>query len=280
MTTATAQPRLSNTAHVRPFDPNRFFGVMRYGGATEVKVAAIAAHRSGELVALNLIGNDTAISAVLSKFFLNEKVEYLPGEENPWNGPRLLGRLPINYRRINKRLQGVKNTNNYLVYPRDGDIGFNLQNPPEIPEDLIPKKQQADGPKQAPLAVKTETKATFRYVYASPLSGDDMERGVIGVPSFGAVLGQMVGMRMIVLRSREAAMRPIVDEWINQLWLRGLAKGLITALPGVGIQAWAIKNSLLNWNTLVSEGVTAGWLPLPRETVLIEEPSRIALAAD
>jgi hypothetical protein len=275
----SASPQLSDTQLVRPFDPSRFMGQIQYDGATEIKVAAVAAHRTGELVALSLVGNDTAISARLAKLFVNEKITFVPSEEITWDGPRILSRLGSNYRRLVRRLSGVRNTMHYLVFPNHANIGFNLQNPPEIPSDLLPKPegQAALG---TPLVAKPESKPTYRYVFASPLPAEEAERGVVPVPSFGTVLGTFVGMRMIVLRSREPAMQPIVRQWVNNLWWRGLAQGLVEPLPAAGMYAWGLKNNLLQWNTLVSQGVTDGWLPLPAGSRSLSCDEVIALAAD
>lgn len=275
MTTAT--PRLTDTHLVQPFDPSRFLGQIAYDGATEIKVAAIAAHRTGELALLSLVGNDTAISARLAQLFLNETITFAPGEDLAWDGPRQLRRLSCSYRRLTRRLAGVRNTMHYLVFPNDANIGFNLQNPPEIPPDLLkPPEGQGDTPRP----VTVEQRPTYRYVFASPLREEGRPHAP-AAPSFGAVLGSFVGMRMILLRSRETALQPIVRQWVNTLWQRGLEEGLVEPLPAAGIAAWGLRNALLRWNALVSAGVTSGWLPLPgRSSALRLEHAGVALAAD
>lgn len=253
---------LNDTAAVRPYNPARFVGQIAYDGATEIKVAALAVHPKGGVALLNLVGNDTAISSRVSTLFLGEApIEFIPDAELTWNGPRLLSRLSSRYKQTIKRLPGIRNTANWMITTGNLRIKFNLENPPQIPEELIKKNTPENGDKPQVLTVKTEEEPTYRYVVATLNDGEEP------MPSYGAVIGTLVGMRAIILRPRQEQTNMIARQWADALWKRGLEKGLVKRLPSAGIAAWAMENSLLRWNNLVSEGVTAGWLPVPRRTL-------------
>ncbi|MBX0331419.1 hypothetical protein K2Z83_27585 [Oscillochloris sp. ZM17-4] len=275
---------LSDTTTVRPYHPARFVGQIQYEGAATIHVAALATHPDGAVVMLNLVGHDTAISSRIAALFLGDKdIAFVPDEEHgPWQGPRLLSRLTNHYTQTSRRLQGVgRMTANYFVRSSGLRLAFNLQSTPDIPPQLLKLKQEGesdDAP--APLALTeddTKTPPSWRYVCATQ---DD---GVSPTPSYGAFIGTLVGMRAIILRARQPELRPVARAWADALWERGRERGLIEPLPSAGIAAWAIRDSLLHWNALVSRGVTDGWLPIPSRTVRDESfvlPAATAVAAD
>jgi len=268
---------LSDNPMVRPFDPARFAGQIAYDGATEIKFAALAAHPSGEVALLSLVGNDTAISSRLATLFLGEKkLAFVPAEDLGWDGPLMLGRVFGNYKQCGKRLPGIRNTANWMVVANNLRIGFNLQNPPDIPEELLKQPAEGQTGETPVLIVKTERPPTYRYVAATLNAGDEP------APSYGAVVGTLVGMRAIVLRPRQAETRIVARQWADALWQHGIEKGLIQRLPSAGVAVWAMKNALIHWNMLVSEGVSDGWLPVPRRTpsMLLPGPPMRAVAAD
>lgn len=273
---------LSEIETVRPFNPARFYGSIAYDGDTEgdakIKVAAIAAHPSGEVAFLNLVGHDTAISSRTATLFLGEKkITYVPPADADWGGPRLLGRLFVGYKTYTKRLPGIRNTANTMVESHLMRIAFNRENPPDIPEELVKKKPEGQTGGVQVLTVKSERAITHRYVAAT------LDDGTEPAPSYGAVIGTLVGMRAVTLRPRQPETKIVARQWADALWQRGLAQGLVLRLPSFGVAVWAMRNSLLHWNMLISEGVSGGWLTTPRRgtpPLSVAGPQGLAIAAD
>jgi hypothetical protein len=269
---------------VRPFDPARFVGQLEYGGATPIHVASILMHPTGEVVMLNLVGHDTAISSRTAAFFLGQPLAFIPDDslcdDRFWAEPPGLKRLHGNYRQLTKRMPGIRNMANWMVTANHLRIGFNAQ---AQPMDLVTKLQrEAEQQKKpsghgspAPLRAEPEAATTYRYVVAT--AGEP-------TPSYGAFVGTLVGMRVVLIRARQPATRVVARHWANALWEHGLQHALITPLPALGIAGWSIRNDTLAWNKLVRTGLHQGWLPTPHTTghdrMLVPPPLARAVAAD
>ncbi|PDW03757.1 hypothetical protein [Candidatus Viridilinea mediisalina] len=267
---------LSNEQHpVRPFDPARFVGQLDYGGATPIYVASLALHHTGEVVVMNLVGHDTAISAKASAFFLNKPIQFIPDEavlDTPfWREPPLLKRLSNNYRQLTKKVPGIRNMANWIVIANGMRVKFNLHNPPNLPESAYKKPDEQQQQQKSPVVMQPAPPPVYRYVLAN--------EG--GMPSEGAFVGMLVGMRVVLLRPRRPDTRIAASQWAHALWQRGLERGLITHLPSLGVACWSILVNTMSWNSLVSEGVRDGWLSLPQEMHHRTRGTRsFAIAAD
>ncbi|NJO81911.1 MAG: hypothetical protein HC828_03410 [Blastochloris sp.] len=272
-------PTLSDDMTVRPFLTNRFVGQIAYLGAADIYVAALAVHAEGEAAFLNLVGHDTGVSSITSKLFLGENLEFVPADETDWRGPRVLKRLGGGYRRSSRRLPGLQQIANHMVVPYAMRVQFNAQQAPDVPPELMKKKDAKDGQPDEPDEPKVltmpeddaEQKPTWRYIVAT--EGQ--------MPSYGLFFGTLVGMRVIVLRPRQKQQRDTAHAWANALWRAGQAHNLIQPLHAAGMSMWAIRESVLHWNALVSQGVAERWLPMPASTTeSFVLPAAHAVAAD
>lgn len=266
--------QLSDDMTVRPFLPNRFVGKIAYSGATDIHVAAIAVH-DGRTIYLNLVGHDTGCSAVLSRLLLGEQLQFIPAGETHWDGPELISRPGTASRMPAKKLPGLKRISNQMFICNALRLQFNLQQAPDIPAALMVKKdateQNAEAPAPSVLEMPQEDPQTppqWRYICATEGS----------MPSYGAFLGTLIGMRAIVLRPRQTHLVETSRAWANALWRAGQAHNLIQPLRTAGIAVWAVRSSVLHWNALISQGVAERWLPAPHQAMHL--PPAQAIAAD
>lgn len=218
-------PVLIGSAQVRPFT-TEFVGSISADGQNS-RVAAIAVTPEGKLALLNLVANDTTISAATARFFKGEPLQFVVAEGLRWEAPTLFGRAEqVSYRQIKAAVPHTREKNCLLI-PHTADIGEGLVCPEAI--EIV-----------APGAESPTVKAIRppRYLFANH---DEM------APNPRAFLGHLRALRVVFL-----------PHWADQLWLAGLAAHLITPLPALGVAAWQIASDQSAWTQLVSDAVRAG----------------------
>ncbi len=229
---------VTGTLPVRPFT-DRFVGTVTADGGT-AHVSAIACDGTGAIILLSLIGSDTTCGAAFAILSKDAPLTFTPAADLAWSAPGQLHRpaggmrlhkamLTGTYRRTSYHVLGLANTAN---------IAFGLTHPPVVAPAPTPAPNEA---LPAPPATATTSDAAQpRY-----LLGNLAE----GVPHPLALLGHLRALRIIFL-----------PEWVDALWEQAGIAGLITTAPALGICAWRISDSRERWNTLLSHGVTQGWL--------------------
>lgn len=212
---------LAHTTLVRPL-LSEFVGSITADGQT-TRVAAIAINTQGKAALLNLVANDTTLSAITARFFKGEQLLFQVAEGMTWSAPNVFGRADaVSYRQIKAAIPNTREKN-FLVIPHTADIGEGLTRPDAI-----------DTPSPGAAATGT-TARPARYIFANP--------GEIA-PNARAFLGHLRAMRVVFL-----------PHWADRLWAEGLAANLITPLPSLGVTAWQIVSDQPRWHQLVSEAV-------------------------
>jgi len=255
---------LTGKEHIQPFSPDGFYGTLDADSNSDIRVAAVALNSDNEVVLLSLTGFDTAVSGTLSKLWLKETATITPTEGSGWDGMTFIRRIVgTSYKTIQTDLRGTREKH-FLAFPYSAHIADGVNSPPDIPSEVVEAKKEeakaaaaagasddaaaAEEPKKQKINLKGEIPP--RYVFAN---WDD------DTPNPRAFLGALVGLRVLVLRDKD--MPDVVDTWLDELWQRGCAQGLITPLTALGIKAWELSGSILAWNNLILEGVQEGWLP-------------------
>jgi hypothetical protein len=206
---------------VRPL-LSEFVGSIAADGQT-TRVAAIALSTQGKAVLLNLVANDTTLSAMTARFFKGEQLLFRVADGMAWSAPNLFGRADqVSYRQIKAAIPNTREKN-FLVIPHTADIGEGLIRPDAIET-------------ASPGAAATSTAARpARYIFANP--GES-------APNARAFLGHLRALRVVFL-----------PHWADRLWAEGLAANLIAPLPSLGVVAWQITSDQARWHQLVSEAV-------------------------
>lgn len=232
-------PLLTGTVPVRPVDPRGLVGTIAHDGQI-VQVAAIAFNEpQPQVVLLSLVGRDTSVSAVLAQLWKKEEVIFRPAESVDWEQrEQPVKRLESErYKEISTRLPGLKLVHT-LAFPLSAHIAEGLLNPPQMGKDRRVSRVRI------PLV-------TPRYVL-----GNVQEE----TPHAMAFLGQLRAMRVVLLYRNDAHPERLMV-WAGELWQRGLRRSLIKPLPALGVRVWKIESDVLQWNTLIAQGVREGWLP-------------------
>lgn len=212
---------LAHTTLVRPL-LSEFVGSIAADGQT-TRVAAIALNTQGKAVLLNLVANDTTLSATTARFFKGEQLLFHVADGRAWSATNLFGRADaVTYRQIKSAIPNTREKN-YLVIPHTADIGEGLTRPDAI-----------DTPSPGAAATGTAARPA-RYIFANP--GET-------APNARAFLGHLRALRVVFL-----------PHWADRLWAEGLAAQLITPLPSLGVAAWQIASDQARWHQLVSEAV-------------------------
>ncbi len=114
-------PLLAHATLVRPLLSD-FVGSITADGQT-TRVAALALTTQGKAVLLNLVANDTTLSAITARFFKGEQLLFSVAEGMAWGAPNLFGRADaVSYRQIKAAIPNTREKN-YLVIPHTADIG-------------------------------------------------------------------------------------------------------------------------------------------------------------
>jgi len=191
---------LTGSTLVRPL-LSEFVGSITADGQT-TRVAAIALNTQGKAVLLNLVANDTTLSATTARFFKGEQLLFGVAEGMAWSAPNLFGRADqVSYRQIKAAIPNTREKN-YLVIPHTADIGEGLTRPDAL-----------ETPSPAPAAASTAVRPP-RYIFANH---DE------SAPNGRAFLGHLRALRVVFL-----------PHWADVLWAEGLAAQLITPLPSLG----------------------------------------------
>jgi len=215
-------PILTGATLVRPF-LSEFVGVIKADGQTS-RVAAIALNTQGKAVLLNLVANDTTLSATTARLFKGEQLLFGAAEGMTWSAPNMFGRADqVSYRQIKAAVPNTREKN-YLVLPHTADIGEGIVRPDAI-ETIPPGGESTSGSAARPA----------RYIFANH---DEP------APNARAFLGHLRALRVVFL-----------PHWADQLWAEGMAAHLITPLPSLGIRAWQIASDQARWQHLVSDAV-------------------------
>jgi hypothetical protein len=214
-------PLLAHATLVRPL-LSEFVGSITADGQT-TRVAALALTTQGKAVLLNLVANDTTLSAITARFFKGEQLLFSVAEGMAWGAPNQFGRADaVSYRQIKAAVPNTREKN-YLVIPHTADIGEGLTRPDAIET-------------ASPGAAATGTAARpARYIFANH---DET------APNARAFLGHLRALRVVFL-----------PHWADRLWAEGVAAQLITPLPSLGVAAWQIASDQARWQQLVSEAV-------------------------
>jgi hypothetical protein len=192
---------LAHHTLVRPL-LSEFVGSIAADGQT-TRVAAIALSTQGKAVLLNLVGNDTTLSATTARFFKGEQLLFQVAEGMTWSAPNQFGRADqVSYRQIKAAIPNTREKN-FLVIPHTADNGEGLTRP-----DAIETPSPGDTPTGT-------TARPARYIFANP--GEP-------APNARAFLGHLRALRMVFL-----------PHWADRLWAEGLAADLITPLPSLGV---------------------------------------------
>ena len=214
---------LTGSATVQPFAA-AFAGSITADGQT-ARVAALAVTLQGKVALLNLVANDTTVSAVAARLFKGEQLPFALAEGTTWPGPALLGRLDaVSYRQIKAAVPHTREKN-YLLIPHTADIGEGVARPDAI--ETAP----------APAATASATVRPPRFLFAN---SDE------AVPNARAFLGHLRALRVVFL-----------PHWADRLWAEGLAAGLVTPVPALNITAWQLASDQPRWQQLVSDAVRA-----------------------
>ena len=223
-------------AHVPLVRPllSAFVGSIAADGQT-TRVAALALTTQGKAVLLNLVANDTTLSATTARFFKGEQLLFQVADGMAWSAPNLFGRADgVSYRQIKAAIPNTREKN-FLVIPHTADIGEGLTRPDAI-----------DTPSPGATPAGTAARPA-RFIFANP-----GERA----PNARAFLGHLRALRVVFL-----------PHWADRLWAEGLAAQLIAPLPALGVAAWQIASDQARWHQLVSEAVRAQ--RLARHTVAL-----------
>ncbi len=263
---------LTGTLPVRPFDPTRFIGTIRTDGQS-VRVAAIATtdmplkdgKTSHQAVFLSLVGFDTSVSALLATFFKKEALLFAPDEDISWTGPRRLERMGLNYKQIETAINGTREKH-YITLPYAAHIADGALHPPQIPAALT-KKGRENRDKNGADAGEERTPDP-RFIFGTV---DET------TPNCESFLGHLIALRVIIIRSPD--LRPLMTRWVNQFWLQGIDRGLIQPIPAAGITAWQISGDLVQWNTIIMDGIRQGWLPTALNGTVLPFPQAMERAA-
>ncbi len=130
---------LSGSEHIRPFT-SQFAGSITADGQT-ARVAAIVLTTAGKLALLNLVANDTTLSAITATLFQGQALPFAVAEGMAWDAPTLLGRAEgVSYRLIKAPIPNTRERN-YLLLPHTADIGEGIVRP-----DKIAPPASVDGP--------------------------------------------------------------------------------------------------------------------------------------
>jgi hypothetical protein len=217
-------PVLIGHEQLRPLT-TEFVGSITADGQT-TRVAAIALTTQGKVALLNLVANDTTVSAATARLFKGEQLLFRVADGMRWEAPTQIGRAEsVNYRQVKAAVPNTREKN-YLVIPHTADIGEGITRPDAI-EALTPA-----GATTAPQPMRPP-----RFIFANH---DE------ATPNSRALLGHLRALRVVFL-----------PHWADQLWGEGLAANLITPLPALGVSAWQIDSDQARWHQLVSEAVRA-----------------------
>jgi hypothetical protein len=233
---------LTGTPPVRPYHPTHLFGTIAADGQM-LKVAALACWHQ-ELVVISLVGYDTSVSAALARLWQREQLAFEPDLAIDWPGPQHIHRRQGNYRQFQVMLPGTKEVH-CLALPASAHIAEGILHLPDLPRPESKKEQ----------GISTLHLPSHRV---------DRSRFVLGnwdeeAPHVRSFLGHLHAMRGIFLHRHENP--ALVEIWANQLWIQGLARGLITPLQAAGIKAWKLAGDLRLWSQLIGDGVRSGRLP-------------------
>jgi len=239
-----------------------FWGTLSGASGTPPRVVALAVQPNSTLIFANIVGYQTACSAHFARLWLGESLQFTPDRAGDWAGPTSLQRdTQMTYREHGGALRGVPFVNAVGML-RSCDITHGLKTSPVFPP------QTPDLPMAAGAPADDDDAATTSLPSAPDVQGG-APRFVLGnadahAPSRNALDGHLRALRVV----RFSDTRGMVAQhrtriWTDQLWIHGLAEGLITELPALGIRAWQLSGDLLAWANLISEGLGSGWLPRP-----------------
>ncbi len=254
----TARP-LSGTLPVRAFCPDGFFGVIQVDGQV-ARVAALATVE-GKLLLASLVGFDTTVSATLAQLWQGKQVFFTPRTGVAWSGPQMLTRRKESYKQFATKLAGT-NEVHIVALSLDAHISEGLLTPPAMASADDGKKSNQANPTPA----STFPAGGARFVLGN---WDEDE------PHQRAFLANLYAMRVILLHHRDPRHPDRVDLWARELWTRGLTRSLVVPVEALGIKAWMLAGTTVQWNQLIGQGVREGWLPWRAE----EEGPRLAQAA-
>ena len=254
-----------DSAPLVPIDKQRgFWGALSGASGTPPRVVALAVQPTGTLVFANIVGYQTACSAHFARLWMGESLQFTPNRAGDWAGPTILQRDDqMTYREHGGALRGVPLVN-AIGMLRSCDITHGLKTPPVFPLQTpalpLPAGASADN-----------DDATTPSISSVPNVQGGAPRFVLGnadahAPSRNAFDGHLRALRVVrFYDTRSGAAQHRTRIWTNQLWTDGLAAGLITKLPALGIRAWQLSGDLLAWADLISSGLRSGWLPRPDE---------------
>jgi hypothetical protein len=213
---------LHSNAPIRPFTAS-FVGSISADGQT-TRVAALALTAQGRVALLNLVANDTTVSAATARLFKGEPLAFQLAEGLRWDGASQLGRVEgVSYRQIKAAVPNTREKN-VLIIPHTADIGEGLSRPDAIETPSPTRSATTPTPDRPP-----------RFVFANHDAA---------APSARAFLGHLRALRVVFL-----------PHWADALWQDGLAADLITPLPALGVSAWQLASDQARWHELVSEAV-------------------------
>jgi hypothetical protein len=241
-----------------------FWSALNGASGTPPRVVALAVQPTGTLIFANIVGYQTACSAHFARLWMGESLEFTPDQAGDWAGPISLQRdTQMTYREHGGALRGVPLVN-AIGMLRSCDITHGLKTPPVFPPQTPALPLAAGAP------TDDDDAPTASRVLA-PAVQDGAPRFVLGnaaahTPSRNAFDGHLRVLRVVRFydtRSTSAQHRTRI--WTDHLWTHGLAEGLITEVPALGIRAWQLSGDLLTWADLISNGLRRGWLPRPDE---------------
>lgn len=232
----TVRP-LSGTLPVRPFGPEGFFGTTQVDGQV-ARVAALATVE-GKVLMLSLVGYDTTVSATLAQIWQGKSVFFTPRTGITWTGPQMLLRRKESYQQFSTKLVGT-NEVHMVALSLAAHIGEGLLTPPAMSSS------------EKELSTEIFPAGEARFVLGNADEDEPHQR---------AFLANLYAMRVMLLHRRDPRSPERLDRWARELWTRGLARSLVLPVDALGIKAWMLAGTTVQWNHLIGQGVREGWLP-------------------
>jgi hypothetical protein len=253
------------SAPLIPIDRRRgFWGSLSGASGTPPRVVALAAQPNGTLIFANIVGYQTACSAHFARLWMGESLQFTPDRAEDWAGSTSIQRdTQMTYREHGGALRGVPLVN-AIGMLRSCDITHGLKTLPVFPP------QTPDLPLAAG-ALADDDDALTASGALTPTVQSGAPRFVLGnaaahAPSRNAFDGHLRALRVVrYYDTRSMAIQHRTRIWTDHLWTHGLADGLITELPALGIRAWQLSGDLLAWADVISSGLRSGWLRRPDE---------------
>jgi hypothetical protein len=201
------------------------------------------------------------------------RLDFTPAEGSAWDEPRILMRDPdTRYKELGVRLRTTLYVHG-LCLPYAAHLADGLVHPPVIPQAEPPQDgahytgvdmDNRDGiPLQESSADHVaRLRAALAQVKPRYLFGNWCEP----TPKARSFLGVLRGLRVIFINAPQDATPTLIaamHQWADALWRESLRRGLMTAIPSLGIRAWRLTGDLAQWSDLISEGVHEHWLDRP-----------------